>query len=524
MEANRFVRLGALRRLDGVAARCADWLLSERRCLAALFLYVLVLYLIKGHLYLGAIGHDVDPLVLGQTLQLGYDNRNPPLYPWLVIGAQAVFGVGLGAVLAVKSALIFALYLLLYLSARRVLGDRPLTLLSALAPFAMYEVGLWLAIKYSHTAALAVACAATFYVLLRLEDSGRTRWYGILGAVLGLGLLAKYNYAIFLVAMIAACLFDPGLRARLGDRRILLSLAVALILIAPHAYWMLAQAPGYEAAATSRFGMGSSAPRLERLAIGALAGLRAILNMLLPLAVAIPFLAWRRWRRGVSADWPSRRHFRLLGIYLLMCALSVFVLVAASGAVKVRGHYLFVFVLFPIWLMAWIQGLGLSRTALNRIGLAFIALALITPAVMVSKFLTHPLGDHYVRYNLPYETLAEHLRDAGFQSGTIYAHDFPYSLSGNLRPYFPEARILGTNTPYFVPPERAGAGSCLLIWTVDRKSSVDGRMTRAAQDLFGFQGIEGSALLQAGVEVALGRGRSVWFRYRLFPDGAGSCH
>ncbi len=23
---------------------------------------------------------------------------------------------------------------------------------------------------------------------------------------------------------------------------------------------------------------------------------------------------------------------------------------------------------------------------------------------------------------------------------------------------------------------------------------------------------------------ALRRGRSVWFRYRLFPDGAGSCH
>jgi hypothetical protein len=388
----------------------------------------------------------------------------------------------------------------------------------------MYEVGLWLAIKYSHTAALAVACAATFYVLLRLEESGRTRWYMILGAVLGLGLLAKYNYAVFLVAMGVACLFDPGLRARLGDRRILLSLAVALVLVAPHAFWMMALAPGYEAVTSARFGMGSNVPRVERLAIGWLAGLKAILNMLLPLAIAIPFLAWRRWRRGVSADWPSRRHFRLLGIYLLMCTLSVFVLVAASGAVKVRGHYLFIFVLFPIWLFAWIQGLGLSRTALNRIGLAFIALALVTPAIMAGKFLTHPLGDRYFRYNLPYETLAKHLRDAGFAHGTIYAYDFPYSLSGNLRPYFPEARILGTNTPYFVPPEREGPGSCLLLWTVDRKSSDDGRMTRAAQDLFGFQGAQGSAMLQSGVEVALGRGRSVWFQYRLFRDGAGSCH
>ncbi len=500
---------------------------TGRGFLAALILYGLGLYLIKGHLYLGGLGHDADQLVLSQAFQLGYDNRNPPLYTWLVIASQAVLGVGLSAVLAVKSAMIIALYLFLYLSARRVLRDEALAVLAALAPFAMYEVGLWLAIKYSHSAALAAACAATLYVLLRLEEAGRTLWYAIFGAVLGLGLLAKYNYAVILVALITACLFDPGLRARLGERRIVLSALIALAPIGPHAYWMATLAPGYEEATASRFGMGSSAPPLSRLAEGALAGATAILNMLLPLALVVPFLAWRAWRKGADGagpvQWPSRRYFRLLGIYLAMCVLSVFVLVALSGAVKVRGHYLFVLVVFPVWLFAWIQGLGLSRAAVNRMGLAFMTLALAAPAIMVGKYVVHPLGARYAPYNLPYRALAERLREAGFNGGTIYAHDYPYTLSGNLRPYFPEARILGTSAPHFTPPARREPGSCLLVWAVDRKSSDDRRMVASAANLFGFAGTQNSALRETEVEIAGSRRRTQRFASRLFPDGAGSC-
>lgn len=526
--------LPLVRAYDRVAARTAGRLLTGPRFLVALALYVAGLYLIKDQLYLGGLGHDADQLVLSQAFQLGYDNRNPPLFTWLVIAAQGLLGPSLSAVLAVKSLTIFGLYLFLYLAARRALRDLVLAALAALAAFAMYEVGLWLAIKYSHTAALAALCAASVYVLLRLGESGRTFWYLAFGVVVGLGLLAKYNYAIVLVALIVAGLCDAGFRARLADRRILLSLAIALVLIAPHAYWMAALAPGYQEAATARFGMGSSLPWRERLGTGALAGTEAILSMLLPLALGVPFLAWRAWRRragaGVEpADWPGRRYVWLLGIYLLICVLSVFVLVAASGAVKVRSHYLFIFVPFPIWLFAWAQGLGFSRIAFNRIALAFAALALATPTIMIAKYIIHPLRERPAPYNLPYEDLAKRLRQAGFVRGTLYAHDYPYTLSGNLRPYLPEVRVLGTNAPYFTPPQGTAPGACLLLWAVHPKSSSDAQVVAAAGELFGFDSAVGerpvadSALLQTEVEIAGGRGRKQGFAYRLFPDGAGTC-
>jgi hypothetical protein len=371
---------------------------------------------------------------------------------------------------------------------------------------------------------------------LRLGESGRTFWYASFGIVAGLGLLAKYNYAIILVALILASLCDAGFRANLRDRRILLSLGIALAIVAPHVHWMLTEAPGYEAATTSRFGMGSGLPWDERLARGSLAGIKAILNMLLPLALGVPFLAWYAWRRPRSSDraegagaWPGRRYFRLFGIYLLICVVAVFALVAASGAVTVRGHYLFIFLPFPIWLFAWLQGVGAMRVARNRIALAFVLLALASPAIMAAKYVTHPLGDREAPYNLPYEALAERLREAGFSRGTLYAYDYPYTLSGNLRGYLPGVRILGSNTPSFVPPMNETSGACLLLWARHRKSIGDGNMIAAAAKLFGFETaaeagpIADSMLSETEVEIAGGRGRKQGFAYRLFPGGAGTC-
>jgi 4-amino-4-deoxy-L-arabinose transferase-like glycosyltransferase len=535
-----------VRAYDRFAARTASRLLSGPRFMTALALYLLLIALIKGQLYLGGLGHDADQLVLSQAFQLGYDNRNPPLFTWLVIGASQFLGPGLGAVLAVKSLTMLTLYGFLYLAARRALHDPVMAALAALAPFAMYEVGLWLAIKYSNTAALAALCTVSVYVLLRLGESGRTFWYAAFGVVAGLGLLAKYNFAIILVALILASLCDAGFRARLRDRRILLSLAIALAIVAPHAYWMVTEAPGYQESTSGRFGMGSGLPWRERLTLGTLAGIKAILNMLLPLALGVPFLAWTAWRRRETANsveantaenWPGRRYFRLFGIYLLICIAAVFVLVAVSGAVKVRGHYLFIFLPFPIWMFAWLQGLRPSRIALNRIALAFVLLALASPAIMAVKYLSHPLGDREAPYNLPYAALAERLREAGFTRGTLYAHDYPYSLSGNLRPYLPGVRILGSNTPHFTPPANDAPGDCLLLWATHRKSASDGSMIEKAAELFDFEAgtqgeaepgaqagaVEKSLLSGTEVEIAGGRGRKQGFAYRLFPDGAGTC-
>lgn len=518
--------------LDRIAAPVAERLLRPQVFLTLVTLYVLALFLIKAALYTGGMGHDVDQLILSQSLAFGYDNRNPPLYTWLVYAAENLLGPSRLAVMLVKSVLIFLIYLFLYRAAALMLEDRRMAVLAALAPFALYQFSLQLPLKYSHTALLAAACAATLYLVLRLERRRATVDYLLLGLGIGLGLLSKYNYAIFLAALLIACQFDPVLRGAIRSRGMLVAVAVAVLLVAPHVYWVLVEAPDFGQAASARFRTGSDNGLLERLALGLGSGARGLLVFVLPLGVVLPFLAWRAHRApaddGGQAD--LRRRIRLLSLAMLILAAAIVILVAASGTTLVRKHYLFIFIPFPIWVVLWFQALRLSQAAVARFALACAALAPIMPLAMAASFWIQPLTEDYPEYNLAYADLAAALRASGFEQGTIFAHEYPYTLSGNLRPHLPEARFVGSSIPHDPPPRQGGnpgdsktAGACLLVWAEDRSSTEESKIRKVALQRFGADAETAAKTGAVEIGILNGGGRSVLFRYRFYPEGLGTC-
>jgi 4-amino-4-deoxy-L-arabinose transferase-like glycosyltransferase len=78
---------------------------------------------------------------------------------------------------------------------------------------------------------------ATIDSFLRLEPE---RWdrYVLFGIATGLGLLSKYNFVLMFLALVLAGLCVPELRKIILNRKMLGSLAVALILCTPHLYWI----------------------------------------------------------------------------------------------------------------------------------------------------------------------------------------------------------------------------------------------------------------------------------------------
>ncbi len=497
---------------------------AGRVFVAGLAAYVLAIFAIKGFVHAGAIGHDADQLLLSQSFALGYDDRNPPLYTWLVIAAQSLLGVGLPAVAAVKAGLIFATYFLLHRAARLVLGDDAFAVMAALAPVAMYQMGFWMAAKYSHSVLLVAVAAATLYVLLRLEATGKTSWYAALGLTLGLGLLAKYNYSVFAGALIGAALLDPDFRARLRDPRIGLSAVLAVLVALPHAQWMAAHMGDFEGVAAARMGVGAGGSGLYALGRGLAEAVQAMASFTLPLLLLVPALAWRARRlQGTAAAWPGRRHFRLLGRALLIMIAAVLLLVAASGATRVRTQYMFVLLPLPLWIAAWMQGLDVSRRAVRGCTAALAALAFLTPAWMLGAFLAGPgAATRPDNASISYAALAADLRRAGFEGGTIFANDYPYNIAGNLRPYFPAARVASRQVAV-MPPDRSTSGQCLRVWAVDLKSVDDAAMTAISRLAFGPDGGAPSTLAASEVPVVNGGGRRLRFAYRLFPGGAGRC-
>ena len=115
------------------------------------------------------------------------------------------------------------------------------------------------------------------------------------------------------------------------------------------------------------------------------------------------------------------------------------------------------FLLAPIWLLAMVER---TRNPSRKATILAVVLVTVTAAVLPVRAydLLHAMGSHCkkCRVAIPYDGLATALKERGFHSGTIIAesrHD-----AGNLRRFFPQARISCLESPSYVPPLRGERG------------------------------------------------------------------
>ncbi|HEY6416684.1 MAG TPA: glycosyltransferase family 39 protein, partial [Acidimicrobiales bacterium] len=147
---------------------------------------------------------DSREAVLAQTLEWGYQPRQPPLYNWLVWAAFQVAGPGVFALTLVKYVVLGAAYAFVYASGRRFLADGRLPALAAFSLLLMVPIGWVVHESLTHSVTVLAAAAATFYALLRLEASGSRGAYAAFGLAIAAGLLSKFSFALFAGALLLA--------------------------------------------------------------------------------------------------------------------------------------------------------------------------------------------------------------------------------------------------------------------------------------------------------------------------------
>ena len=128
----------------------------------------------------------------------------------------------------------------------------------------------------------------------------------------------------------------------------------------------------------------------------------------------------------------------------------------------------------------------------------------------------------------PIATLAEDLRAAGFDNGTIVANGM--HMGGNLKMAFPESRVIDPAFPLALWPSRDDVddgenGMCLLVW---RDDQPDSGMRKEAMRRFALDALEVPASLafETGrVEATLIRSstRAYVLGFELIRENAGGC-
>ena len=207
-------------------------------CLLVFLTVYFALQCVLRVLYASGLGLDEAELfVITQKLAPGYGSQ-PPLYNWLQIGAFSLFGLGVPALAILKNLLLWATFVFMYLAGRLVLEDDTKAALTTLSLFTIPQLAWESQRALAHTVIAVTMAALTLYVMLRLLRSGRWAWYVALGVCWALGMLSKYNYILFVAALLIAAVSIGAFRPKILRPLILLSLATALVLLVPHLEWV----------------------------------------------------------------------------------------------------------------------------------------------------------------------------------------------------------------------------------------------------------------------------------------------
>lgn len=383
---------------------------------------------------------ESEQILWSQSLQLGYGPQ-PPLYTWIQWAACQLLGPSVLALAVVKHALIALTYCLAWLAARRLLDARG-AWWSAAGLLLMLPFG-WHSLRdQTHTVLVTAMAMGLWWAVLRQVQAPGPRNFALIGLFCGLGMLSKYSYALLIAALFASAMTVPRVRQALFARGFWLAPCVGLLVVAPHAWWLL-----------QHWGMATH-ETLEKMEISQqLPWLKGLGNLLLAtlstlglwgLAVLLGYRS-RLWRQDAGQPAPEAPDHAwarpLLNRYLLVIALALAGMVVVGDVSSFKQRWI-----LPLTAIAPLA-LYVSRPCLLApgVGRAYTGIAVFFALLFLVMATLRPWQSGWRgdpdELNHPVAELAAQLREAGYDGrGLIVGSD--HMIAAMLHSRFPQTRAL----------------------------------------------------------------------------------
>ncbi len=175
-----------------------------------------------------------EGLAWGHEWQWGY-HKHPPLPSWMVEISFLLLG-DVGPFLLSQLAIVTT-FIFIFLIGREIFSEKE-ALIAVILLVGIYYFSLPTA-EFNHNIAQMPVWAAMIYFFYRALNSDQLRWWCLLGVSAGVGLLSKYTVLVLVCVMFFYVLFTPANRKIFGRLGPYLSVFVALLIVAPHLYWLV---------------------------------------------------------------------------------------------------------------------------------------------------------------------------------------------------------------------------------------------------------------------------------------------
>ncbi len=446
--------------------------LDKSAVLFAIFAFCVIHWAIRVFITPVYTVEEADQLLLSQSLQVGYEARQPPMLAWL--HALAVMGGGLSPpiVFAVKYALLFIALAFYYLAARNVLV-RPGISAAATAAWALtFQVGWTAHEDLLGGVGLMASLAICFHAITRILTWRRYRDWVYLGIAIGIGLLMHHLFVVFPVALIIAIFMSPFFRDAMTPGRLAIAVLVAVLIYLPYAVWVSTHI-GSIGDAWSEYAASWEIDRawIERVGNAAAQLGRSLLEFSLPLLLFWLMLFWTLWlpviypvfaRRNTDEE-PHEMSWRRLFARSMFFGMLAYVVSVLFGVQSYKDYWMMpVLFTLPVWLFTHVKRAGDFPVAIRAFAAVVIAFAAL---VIGGRFIEWRLEIAMCEECRPYTPVrdwADELKKAGFTQGTIVGADI--HLTGNLRGALPRARVMDASISPDAFPAPTTNGACLVVW------------------------------------------------------------
>lgn len=456
-----------------IGARLLEQLLTVRGVIAVWTIYALGHALMRLSFSRTLSYNDAISSVIAQEFQLGYQKGQPPLWEWMLVAAQQIFGSGIESHLLVRYGAIFAIGIGVYRASLAVSGDVRWSAAISLSVPLVNQLG-WQSFEWGTQAiVLAAACLFTLEAALRHVENPNWKSATYLGVATGIGLLSKFSFAMFVVSLMLALALRPASRRGLLHGSTVFAALLAFVITLPYLVWIVQHSVDIAQTVQHRL-VRTHEPYALRLFTGLKKMLVQTPAYLVPWPLIVIGMWWAGRREGRTPEPPRLSELIARDITLFAFAVTAAGIIVV-GATHFTVGYLH-FVLVP--LLPYAAGL-LARRGPKRgaMLLATIALAWMIALTGARGFALAtgrlPANANYGPH-WPYAELARALEGRGFAGSTIVT--ISLRDAGNLHAFLPEAEVLWHDSSPRVVQKKLGRGNqtCVAVWK--------GRPDRAGED------------------------------------------
>ena len=378
---------------------------------------------------------------MAQEFAAGYTARQPPLYDqasWLL--AQ-LLGPGAASHLILRFVCIALIGLLTFAAVARATGQERYAAAASLSLSFHYFFGWYHHQWGPHTLLLCMAGLWSFVALVDFAERPGVARALMLGAAIGLGLVSKFSFLLFLAGLFGAALTLPDLRKALRSPWIGLAGVVALAVCAPYLIW-LASVHADVVGTVQNHLVQTRQSHLVRALIGIGLLLWSLVAFMMPWLAIIAALAPRAFDPRVRRDHPTTPGERLAARTIVIAATLAAIGIIATGATNVGERYMHpLLVLAPVMVFGRLAGVEGTAARLRLIAGAAVTAVGVLLALRLALPTIDNLTQKTVRTaNLPFEAVAAQMAARGYDHGTALATDV--REAGNLRSFLPRLRAV----------------------------------------------------------------------------------